>query len=115
MRVTAHVAVDACGVGPIRLDGDDFEPVLFNQAARDRCAGLVEFRRAMARLPEKDNLRIRKTVEICAKFIDLIWRRKGFAMGANDGSSFIGAFGRSSRMKQRTIADSRSLGLFGRY
>jgi len=41
VRVTAHVAVDACGVGPIRLDGDDFEPVLFNQAARDRCAGLV--------------------------------------------------------------------------
>jgi hypothetical protein len=30
MRVVTHVAVDACGVGPIRLDGNDVEPVLFN-------------------------------------------------------------------------------------
>jgi len=100
VRVTAHVAVDACGVGPIRLDGDDFEPVFFNQAARDRCAGLVEFRRAMARLPEKDNLRVRKTVETRAKRVRLVWRRKGFAMGANDGSSFIGAFGTNGLGKE---------------
>jgi hypothetical protein len=72
MRVVADVAVDTCGVGPIRLDRDDIEPVLFNQAARDRRSGLVEFRSAMARLPKKDNLRIRKTIEICAKFVDFV-------------------------------------------
>jgi hypothetical protein len=54
----------------------------------------------MARLPEKDNLRIRKTIEICAKFIDLIGRRKEFAMGANDGSRFIGAFGTNGLGKE---------------
>jgi hypothetical protein len=93
MRVVADVAVDACGVGPIRLDSDDIESMLFNQAARDRRSGLVEFRSAMARLPEKDNLRIRKTIEICAKFVDLVRWREGFAKAANDGGGLIGALG----------------------
>ena len=32
--------------------------MLFNQVARDRCAGLVKFRRAMARFTEKDEFRV---------------------------------------------------------
>ena len=72
MRVVAHVAVDACGVGPIRLDRDDIEPVLFNQAARDRRAGSVELRRAMSGFPEEDDLRIREAVETRAELLRVI-------------------------------------------
>jgi hypothetical protein len=36
VRVVVRVAVDACGVGPIRLDSDDIKPMFFNQVARDR-------------------------------------------------------------------------------
>ena len=92
-------ALDGARVGrcerrrPIRLDSDDIEPMLFNQAARNRRSGLVEFRSAMACLPQKDDLRIRKTIEICAKFIDLIGQRKGFAKAANHRAGLIGALG----------------------
>ena len=72
MRMVADVAVDACGVGPIRLDGNDAEPVLFDQAARDRRAGSVELRRAMSRFPEEDDLRIREAVETRAELLRVI-------------------------------------------
>ncbi len=93
VRVVVHVAVDACGVGPIRLDGADIKPMLFNQVARDRCAGFVKFRRAMARLTEKDEFRVRKAVEKCAELIDFLKRGEGFAKGANNDGHLIGAFG----------------------
>jgi len=47
----------------------------------------------MACLPQKDDLRIRKTIEIFAKFIDLIGQRKGFAKAVNHRGGLIGALG----------------------
>jgi hypothetical protein len=96
MRVVAHVAVDPRGVRPIRLDGDDVEPVLLDQAPRNRGAGPVELRRAMSRLAEEEELRIRKTIEKLAEILRPVRRRQGLAKGANDRSSLIGALGAKS-------------------
>src|SRR5450759_320342 len=103
MGVVADVVVDACGVGPIRLDGNDIEPMLLDQAARDRRAGLVKFRRAMARLPKKDEFRIRKTVEECAKLVDLLRRGEGFTKGANKCGRLIRAFGANGLGKKDDV------------
>ena len=91
MRMVANVAIDPRGVRPIRFDGDDVESVLFDQSAGDRRARSVELRRAMCRLAEKDNLRIRETVENRAEIRRPVrlWQR--LAKRANDSGCFIRA------------------------
>ena len=62
-RAVAHVAVDRGRVGPVGLDGDDGEAVLLDQPARDRRAGAVELRRAVARLAEQHDAAVGEAVE----------------------------------------------------
>lgn len=69
-RVEAHaltsmsdIAVDCRRIRPIRLDRHDREPVFLDQAARDGCAGAVEFRRAVARLSEQHDPPPGKAIE----------------------------------------------------
>jgi hypothetical protein len=89
----AHVTIDPRGVGPIRLDRDDVEPMPFDQAASDRRAGSIELRRAMSRLPEEDDLGVREAVEIRAKLLHIIRGWQGLARGANEGGRFVGTLG----------------------
>ena len=50
--------VDARGIRPVTLDGDEAEPLFYNQFPRDPLAHPIEFRGAMGRLPEQYDARV---------------------------------------------------------
>nr|WP_244532347.1 hypothetical protein [Methylocapsa palsarum] len=92
MRVVADVAVDPRRVRPVCFNSYDVEPMLFNQAPRDRGAGQVELRSAMRRLAEKDDFRIPETIESLAEIRRLLGRRQRLATSVNDRDGFGIAF-----------------------
>ena len=53
-----HVMIDARGIRPVALDGDEAEPLLDNQLAGDALAHPVKFRSAVGCLAEQDDPRI---------------------------------------------------------
>ena len=53
-----NIVVDARGIRPITFDGDEAEPLLDDQFARDALAHPIEFRGAMGRLAEQHDARI---------------------------------------------------------
>ena len=50
--VAKNVVVDASGVGPVGLDGDEVETTALNQALRDLGAHAIELARPVRRLAE---------------------------------------------------------------
>lgn len=59
----ANVMVDRGGVGPICFHRDNRKALLFDQVPRDRGAGLVELRRAVARFAQQDDAGLREAIE----------------------------------------------------
>jgi hypothetical protein len=53
-----HIVIDARGIRPIAFDGDEAEPLLEYQFARDALAHPIEFRGAMGRLAEQHHARV---------------------------------------------------------
>ena len=53
-----HIMIDARGIRPIALDGDEAEPLLDDQLARDALAHPIEFRGAMGCLAEQYDARV---------------------------------------------------------
>lgn len=62
-RATANLAVDGRRIGPVSLDCDDREPLLLDQAPRNRIAGAVEFGGAVAGLAEQNDAGIGEAVD----------------------------------------------------
>ena len=59
----ADVGVDALGVGPVGLGGDDTEPFLLDERACNPGAEAVELARPVARLPDADHAAVADPVE----------------------------------------------------
>ena len=57
------MAVDRQRIGPVGLDRDDAEAVLFYQAPGDRGARAIELRRTVARLAEQHDAAVGEAVE----------------------------------------------------
>ncbi len=72
----AHETIDSRGVGPIGFDGNDIEPMMLDQPARDGCPGTIEFGGAVGRLSEENELGIRETIERASEIRDSIERRQ---------------------------------------
>ena len=53
-----HIVIDARGIRPIAFDGDEVEPLLDDQFARDALAHPVEFGSAVACLAEQHDARV---------------------------------------------------------
>ncbi len=51
----AHIGVDALGSGPIRLNGDELEAMVFDELAGDARPHAIELRAAMGGLNEQDD------------------------------------------------------------
>ena len=60
----AHIAIDAGRVRPVGLHGHDGEAVPLDQPPGDRGAGAIEFRRAVRRLAEHDDARVRAALSM---------------------------------------------------
>src|SRR3954471_8716125 len=58
---TPDEAVDAVGIGPVRLDRNSVESSFLDETARDGGALRIELMRAMRRLADKDDLRTFET------------------------------------------------------
>src|SRR5919204_573463 len=70
----AHVAIDARGVRPVRLDRDDRVIVTLDQPARDGRPGTVEFRSAVGGLAEQYQFRAGEFVEMRSERLGAISR-----------------------------------------
>ena len=78
LRMMSDVGVNSRCIGPVGFDRDDREAVLFDQSARDRRPGTIEFRRAMGRFAQKDDGGVGKAVKEGAKIVRLPGWRQGF-------------------------------------
>src|SRR5579871_4230780 len=78
MATMPNVPVDTSSVGPIRLDCDDVETAIFDQMARDRGAGAVEFTGAVGCLAKQYDTRVAVTGKRGSEFFSLLGRRKVF-------------------------------------
>jgi len=83
-RTAANDSVDRGGVGPIRFRRDDAESVPLDQPPGDRGASAIEFRRAVAGLPQQHDARVREAIEHRAegRIVDI---RQQLGRLANDG------------------------------
>jgi hypothetical protein len=82
----AYIAIDTRRVWPVCLSRHDVEPMLLDQALRDRGSSAIKFRRSVTGFAKKNNGCIAKGVEEGAKFFYLVRRRERFAKSANDPS-----------------------------
>ncbi len=69
------IVVDARGVRPIALDGDEGEALLLDQRASDPCAHAIELRGAVGRLAEENHPRIADPLEHAARDAPIQSRR----------------------------------------
>ena len=58
-----HVVIDARGVRPIALDGDEIKPLAFDQLARDPLPHAIELGRSVRRLAEQHDARIADSLQ----------------------------------------------------
>ena len=76
----AHISINARGVGPVRLDGDEIKAVMADKPLGDRGAGTIEFRGPVGGFSEEHNARICEAIEEQGELVRSLRCRKRLAM-----------------------------------
>jgi hypothetical protein len=106
------IAINACGIRPIRFHGHDIETMILDQVAGYGGPGAIEFTGAMGCLSQQDQVGAAKSVEWRTKCLHLFGRRQvggGASQGCGQGMvGFVQSAG-SQVGTGHAIAPSRRL------
>ena len=94
----AHISVNARGVGPVRLDGDEGKAMMADEPLSYRGACAIKFRGPVGGFSEEHNARISEPIKEQGKLIRSLWRGKRFGM-ITENLGYLAADGLTTAFK----------------